>query len=88
MRARHAGARVMPRVIAEEPWFFQLVEADDGACVLTVTCGRSAVFDVTVTLTAAERRRYVEEGRDVRELAYRVMDDPDGFLAREQRRRP
>jgi hypothetical protein len=78
----------MARVIAQEPWFFDFVEDDDGAHRLTVCCGTVAVYEVTITLTAAERRFYVEEGRDVRELAQRVVDDPRAFIEREKQRAP
>lgn len=92
--ARVSGAQVraaeerMPRTIAQEPWFFDFVEDDDGAHRLTVCCGTVAIYEVTVTLTPAERTLYVAEGRDVRELASRIVSNPKPFIEREKRRKP
>lgn len=69
----------MPRVVAEEPWFFTFPEADDGSDRLSVVCGAVARYEVSFALSADERRRYVEAGHDIRERASRVFARPHDY---------
>jgi hypothetical protein len=76
-----------PRKLLEEPWSYTLWEEPSGALLLSVTCGTSAVFEVTFRLTDEERAGYVRSGEDfVRLLAGRVTGNPDAYASRDQGR--
>jgi hypothetical protein len=53
------------------------------ALLLSVTCGRSEVFNLTVELTADERARWEAEGAPfLASLATRIQGDPDRYAGR------
>lgn len=69
--------------LEEDPYFYTLWEDEaNNDFYLDVTCGRTAVFDVTIKLTQAEVEKLREDAGFARSLAYRVLDSPDSFADR------
>lgn len=57
---------------------------DKGSLYLSVECGTTAVFDVTIELKPHEAAEYEKKGMDyIISLADRVRSDPDGYFERD-----
>ena len=66
-------------------YFWILYSSTEGLS-LSVTCGRSAVFGVDITLTKKEEESYKQQGREYLDLlAYRVQDRPAHYRNRDQK---
>lgn len=53
---------------------------------MSVTCGRSAVFGVDITLNKNEEESYKRQGREYLDLlAYRVQDRPSHYRNRDHK---
>ena len=67
--------------------YFWILSSSEEELFLSVTCGRSAVFSVEITLTKHEKKRYKQQGRDYLDiLAYQVQDRPSHYRNRDQKK--
>ncbi len=65
------------------PCHHRLLESNEGRLLLEVECGTTAVFLLTIELNEEERRNFEEKGAGyIQDLAYRVQDNPDGYIGR------
>ena len=71
-------------LIAESHYDYSLYRKGDGY-YLSVTCGRSAVFDVGFDLNARETADYLSRGiSSIESLAGKVRNDPDEYFERKK----
>jgi hypothetical protein len=70
--------------ILEEDHYFYTFWRDEktGEHFLETTCGRTAVFMITIKLTANEMTKYHTDPQSIRALAQEIVDAPDRFLDR------
>jgi len=72
-------------VLAESAWDHTLTE-EDGTLVLSVVCGRVAVFETTIELTPSEASAFRRLGiAGIQWLIDDVRDRPDAYRARHDR---
>jgi hypothetical protein len=71
----------MAREIKRKDWDHTLHETTDGL-VLTVLCGSSAMYLVSVALSADERARYEADETYLDELAASIRNSPLGYWDR------
>lgn len=70
--------------ILQEDYYFYTLSRDEQTDehFLEATCGRSAVFTITIKLTPKEAARYEADPESIRVLAQDIVDSPDHFLSR------
>lgn len=65
--------------------YFWILYSSKEKLILSVMCGRSAVFSVDITLTEQEEKKYKQQGREYLDLlAYRVQERPNHYRNRDQ----
>lgn len=70
--------------VLEEDYYFYRLSRDEATDdhFLETTCGRSAVFTITIKLTAREITAYRDNPGSIRVLAQAIVDAPDDYFKR------
>ncbi len=73
----------MIEILEQEHAFYTLSrDTESNEHILEVECGTTAVYTVSIKLTAGEIAKYQSDRNFVRILAYQILDNPDAFLGR------
>ena len=69
--------------IAKKDWEYTLFRTEDGAFILSVLCGRSAVYEVRIKLTETEANAFSNQGMEYLDsLAGEIRSAPSSFQER------
>lgn len=70
--------------ILEEDHYFYTLSRDEATdeYFLEATCGRTAVFTITIKLTAKEIDKYQTHPESIRVIAQDIVDYPDEYIGR------
>lgn len=70
--------------VLEEDYYFYTLSRDEATeeYFLEATCGTTAVFTITIKLTAREIAKYKDDPTSIRVLAQQIVDHPDEYIPR------
>ena len=73
------------KVVSESAWNYTLYQDTAGELFFDVVCGTVAVYTIVFRLNEAEKQSWEAEGeRALNDLAWRVRDYPEEYLARRE----